>query len=164
MAKKKKAVANDENVESNDVFTVTRSFARKLNMAAHGGKQYETADIFCSVTGTGTDIEVLSGKLDNICIAEVQKTIDAFDAEEAEVQAEEVKPTKKKKILDVGVKVEQEEFEEIQSFVNDLTMAKTTSDLKAAVTSIKENSKNFSSTQKEYLSAYYLKRKEAIAS
>ena len=60
MAKKKQAPVEEE---SSGEITITRSFARKLNMAAHGGKQYETADIFCTVTKliAEEDIAVVAG-------------------------------------------------------------------------------------------------------
>lgn len=159
MPKKKK-----EESEAIKAITITRSFARKLNMAAHGGKQYETADLFCSITmeSTDTDFETDSAMLDQLCQGEVQKTIDAFDSEEAEVQAAEVKPEKKKKVVNVGIKAEQDELESIQEYINDLTMSKSLEDLKAAVTKIQANMKDFNDTQKKYLTAYYLKRKEAL--
>lgn len=162
MAKKKKV--SEEFAFDQSSITITRSFTRKLNMSAHGGKQYETADIACAVSCITTidKMEQASKELDEFCIKNVQETIDVLDGDAAEIEEAEVKPTKKKKVLDVGIKVEQEEFEEIQTFVNDLTMAKNAKDLKAAVESIQKNSKNFTKEQKEYLSAYYLKRKEAI--
>ena len=149
------------------LFEITRSFARKLNMAAHGGKQYETADIFCSVTAKvpAANIEKASEQLDTLCQSEVQKTIDAFDAEEKEIEeTEDVKPAKKKKALDLGtdVKIEQDEIEEIQEYVNDLIMAKSPADLKAAFVKIKNNAADMTAIQKKYLAAFYTKRKEAI--
>jgi len=147
------------------LFEIKRSFARKLNMNAHGGKQYETADILCEVSAKvpAANIEKASAQLDALCQAEVQKTIDAIDAEEKEIEeTEEEKPAKKKKTLDVGIKVEQQELEAIQEYVNDLTMAKTAADLKAAVTKIKNNQDDMTPDEKKYLSAYYLKRKAAI--
>lgn len=160
---KKKKVENEVQEESRAI-TITRSFARKLNMAAHGGKQYETADLFCSITmeSTEADFSHDSSVLDQLCQDEVQKTIDAFDSEEAAVESAEIKPEKKKKIVNVGIKAEQDEMEAIQEYVNDLTLSKTPEDLKAAVTKIQKNMATFNDTQKKYLSAYYLKRKEAL--
>lgn len=164
MAKEKKTKTSGN--DGSTPITITRSFSRKLNMAAHGGKQYETADIFCSVTQTtvpGESFGNLSKELDRICQEEVNATIEAFTSEEKEVEeAEEVKPTKKKKNLDLGIKIEQDEFADIQDLINDLTMAKTPADLKKAVIKIKELSSELSKVQKEYLSAYYTKRKEAV--
>ncbi len=159
MARKKKVEAELE------IVSITRSYSRKLNMAAHGGKQYETADLTCSLTANVTEenVEEASEELMKLCIADVDKTIDAIDGEADDVEEAEVKPKKKKKMLNVGVKVEQEEMEEMQSLVNDLTLAKTSKDLAAAAKSIKAGAKDLNKSQKAYLSAYYMKRKEAIS-
>lgn len=143
---------------------ITRSFSRKLNMSAHGGKQFETADISCTITAKApsSSYEKVSGNLDKICQAEVQKTIDAIDNAVEEEEVAEVKPEKKKKVVDLGVKVDQEELAAIQEYVNDLTMAKTPKDLKAAVLKIKAAEEDLTPTEKKYLSSYYKKRKEAI--
>ena len=146
--------------------TITRSFGRKLNMSAHGGKQYETADIFISLTTEvpGNEIKESSAQLDKMCQKEVQKTIDAFDASEDEDEDEEVaeEAPKKKKKVDVGMKVEQDEFEAIQEYVNDLTLSKTSRELAEAVAKIKKNAEEFTKTEQTYLSSYYKKRKAAI--
>ena len=161
---KKKAKAVEEVLDDGGEITITRSFSRKLNMAAHGGKQYETADLFCSVTKVvfSEDAEAESKLLDEFCKDEVQKTIDLIDGEVEEIEEADIKPKKKKKTLDVGVKIQQEEMEDMQDLINDLTMAKTAADLKEAVGKIKEAAADLSKDQKSYLSAYYTKRKEAI--
>ncbi len=150
---------------SAEIVEVTRSFARKLNMAAHGGKQYETADIVCTITAKTDDIEETSKYLDELCQKEVNATIAALDGEADEVEEAEVPAPKekKKKSIDLGVKVEQDELQEISEYMNDLTLAKTAKDLKEAAIKIKENMSKFSDVQKKYLTAYYAKRKEAIA-
>lgn len=161
MPKKSKGLLSDETV------TITRSFSRKLNMSAYGGKQYETADIFCSMTKeVGLDtLEKEAKLLDSLCQKEVNETIEAFTGETPEMEEQqEIKPVKKKKNLDLGIKIEQDELADMQDLVNDLTMAKTASDLKKVVVRIKEVGHELSKTQKEYLSAYYAKRKEVIES
>lgn len=185
MARKKKVAAEEREV------TITRSFARKLNMSVHGGEKFETADLACEVSCVTTegDAEETSAFLDNFCRDEVQRTIDSidkvaidesedeeeegFDVEEDEDEEEEAPKKKKvakkkkiikkkKKVIDVGVKVEQDELEEISPLINDLTMAKTPKELKAAAISIKDAADELSLDQKKYLSAYYKKRKAAI--
>ncbi len=150
-----------------EAMDITRSFSRKLNMAAHGGKQYETADIFASRTVKDVPVdsqEEVGIELFKMCQEEVDQTIRALDGEALEESEVEDKPvTKKKKNLNLGMKVTQEETEEIQEHVNNLTMAKTSADLKAAVTKIKEGASEMSADQKKYLSAYYTKRKDAIS-
>lgn len=169
-SKKKKAEVKEssEEVISGSI-QITRSFARKLNMNAHGGKQYETADIVCTVTATveAEEREEASKMLDQYCQDDVNATIAALDEEaDEEGEEEEVdakpKPEAKKKMIDVGVKVSQDEMEEIQELINDLTMAKTPEDLKKAVIKIKNDSEELSRDQKNYLNAYFKKRKEAI--
>lgn len=144
---------------------VTRGYSRKLNMSAHGGKQYETADIFSQRTVHSVpeeNSEEVGALLFKRCLDEVEATIEALDRQTLEVEETEVVPEKKKKVLDVGIKVEQEDLEEISEYVNDLTLAKSLEDLKAAVIKIKDNSAKFSAEQKGYLTAYYQKRKVAI--
>jgi len=145
---------------------ITRSFSRKLNMSAHGGKQYETADISCTVTAKcpADKIEKVSANLDSFAQTEVNKTIDALDKEVDEEAEIEVKPEKKakRKEVDLGVKVDQDELEAIREYINDLTMAKTSKDLKAAVIKIKAAEDDLTADEKKYLGSYYKKRKAAI--
>ena len=178
MPKKKKS-------ENSSVVDITRSYSRKLNMAAHGGQQYETIDLFSSRTAKDVpaeEQEEVSAALYQACVDEVEAQVKALDSE---VEDEEEAPKKSKKkakkvveeeddeddeeddedddTIDVGgFKMNKSEFRDISPYVNDLTISKTSADLAKAVKRIKEEASTFTEDQKKYLSMYYKKRAAAI--
>ena len=163
MAKKKREVGAAAPAVAE--LSITRSYSRKLNMSAYGGKQYETADL--SATRTAHNVPVDSSKqvsedLYQQCVEEVEASIDAIANEIDEIKSEDVKPKKQKKKVAPGVDIEATEMEEITTYVNDLTLAKTKGKLKEAVVKIRTDAARFSDSQKEYLTAYYKKRLAAL--
>ena len=176
MPKKKKS-------ENSSVVDITRSYSRKLNMAAHGGQQYETIDLFSSRTAKDVpaeEQEEVSAALYQACVDEVEAQVKALDSE---VEDEEEAPKKAKKkakkvveeeddeddeeegddTIDVGgFEMSKSEFRDISPYANDLTLAKTSADLAKAVKRIKEEASTFTEDQKKYLSMYYKKRAAEI--
>ena len=168
MPKKKKS-------ENSSAVDITRSYSRKLNMAAHGGQQYETIDLFSSRTAKDVpaeEQEEVSAALYQACVDEVEAQVKALDSEVEE--EEEEAPKKAKKVveddeedgddtIDVGgFEMSKSEFRDISPYANDLTLAKTSADLAKAVKRIKEEASTFTEDQKKYLSMYYKKRAAAI--
>ena len=153
-------------------------------MSVHGGEKFETADIGSEQSKVCSEDErdEVAVELDTLCISDVQRTIDSIDGvaveeakeeeaeedfdeedgEEEEAPKKKKKKAKKRKMINVGVNVEQEELAEISELINNLTMAKTPKELKAAAMAIKEEASELTGDQKKYLSAYYKKRKTAI--
>lgn len=172
MPKKKKT-------ENSSVVDITRSYSRKLNMAAHGGQQYETIDLFSSRTAKDVpadEQEEVSASLYAACVEEVESQIKEIDAnlEEAEEAPKKAKKKSKKVVeeedddeedddedetIDVGgFEMNKSEFRDISPYVNDLTLSKTSAELTKAVKRIKEEASTFTDDQKKYLSMYYKKR------
>ncbi len=148
---------------------ITRSYARKLNMGAHGGAQYETLDLFSSLTAKNVPIaeaKTVSLELYESCKAEVEKEIKKIDEvlETQDLPDADPAPVKKapKDEMTLGIKIAQTELEEITSYVNDLTLAKTLDDLKEAAAGIRSASEELTKKQKSYLAMYYKKRLAAL--
>jgi hypothetical protein len=59
---------------------VCRSFAYKLNLANHGGPQYESADFFASrkLMCAAADADWVSQQLFEECVAEVRASVKLF--------------------------------------------------------------------------------------
>jgi hypothetical protein len=59
---------------------VCRSFAYKLNLANHGGPQYESADFFASrkLECSSEEVEAVSEELYEECLTEVRNAIASF--------------------------------------------------------------------------------------
>jgi len=145
---------------------ITRSYSRKLNMGAHGGKQYETLDLFASRTAKDVPVEdsaQVSKDLYKMCIEEVEEVIEMLDSNEEEIKKTEVE-TPKKKVMKthVGVEIEQAELEEIAVYINNFTLSKSIDEIKEAVTEVKNSTIAFTDSQKQYLSLYYKKCLEAL--
>lgn len=173
MPKKKKS-------ENSSTVDITRSYSRKLNMAAHGGQQYETIDLFSSRTAKDVpaeEQEEVSAALYQACVDEVEAQVKALDSESEEEAPKKAKKKAKKVVeeedddeeddeddtIDVGgFSMAKSEFRDISPYVNDLTIAKTSSELTKAVKRIKEEASTFTEDQKKYLSMYYKKRAAAI--
>lgn len=62
---------------------VCRSFAYKLNLANHGGPQYESADFFASrkMECAASDAQWVSEQIYEECVQEVRDTVARFIAE-----------------------------------------------------------------------------------
>lgn len=161
MAKKKETFK----IETVDV---TRSYSRKLNMSAYGGKQYETADLHSSRTAKDvpmSEAKIVGLELHALCVAEVDAVIKQVEDASNEVESAVVpKPAKKKKsTMDLGLEIEKEEIEAISTLINDLTLAKTQAELKKAAVSIRKQKDSLNETQQEYLSLYFKKRLAAVS-
>ncbi len=61
---------------------VCRSFAYKLNLANHGGPQYESADFFASrkIKCAEEDAQWVSQQIFEECVQEVRESVAAFKA------------------------------------------------------------------------------------
>lgn len=175
----KKQKSRLEEIE-NEVIDITRSYTRKLNMSAYGGKQYETADI--SATLTVRDVPMLksaakSAELFDRCVNQVEESINFIIGTLSEDEVAEEAPKKKKKakkevveedeeeddeesdeISVGGFSISKSEFREISPFVNDITLSKTSGELAKAAKRIKSEAADLTDDQKKYLSAYYKKR------
>lgn len=95
---------------------ITRSFSRKLNMAAHGGEQYETIDLSCTMTAHEVDAEdmkVVSKGLYNACKSEVEASVKEIDSASEEDEAPKKKSKKaSKKVVEEDEDEEEDEEEE----------------------------------------------------
>lgn len=119
MPKKRKEVS--ASAYTPEVIDITRSYSRKLNMSAHGGVQYETADITATRTAHNVPVEFELGtsvELYKACVEEVEMTIKMLD-EEAGVETAnedegdfEEAPKKAKKAKKEVVEEEDEEEDE----------------------------------------------------
>ena len=170
MAKKRKKDRNvDEEVieESQDVsitrpnvVSITKGYSRKLNLSAHGGKQFETLDISETRTATvGEDenADMIATKLYNQCRESVELNIKVYDSELEGVIPESKKEKKEEQ------KEDQEELEEISQFINQIVNAETAEDLKEVQKNIAEESSNLKSSQLEYLRNFFNKKAKALA-
>ncbi len=71
---------------------VCRSFAYKLNLANHGGPQYESADFFCSrkIACTEDDAAAVSESLFEDCVTEIQGAVKGFIRNMQQKRADQV--------------------------------------------------------------------------
>lgn len=149
-----------------EVLDITRSYSRKLNMSAHGGKQYETIDLFSSRTAKDVpvqDAQKVSDALYKMCVDEVEAQVNELDNEVKEVEEEEAPTPKRKKLkTHVGVEIEQEELEDIAPLINSITLSKSIKDLKDAAAEIKEKVDELSESQKEYLQKYFAQQLKTL--
>ena len=119
MSKKKKEMSSSDYTP--EVIDITRSYSRKLNMSAHGGVQYETADITATRTAHNVPVEFELGtsvELYKACVAEVEMTIKMIDEEAGVETADEddgdfeEAPKKSKKAKKAKKEVVEEEEDE----------------------------------------------------
>lgn len=154
MAKKKESVIG--------TVTITRSYARKLNLASHGGKQFETLDFGEARTVENVPIDQaneVSAQLSNDCATSIEGAIESYDQmqlEEEESPSEEKKAKKKKKdVKEIGVA--RVDLEGISDILNMMTSSGTIKDLKKVGDEIKKRSGELSKEQMEYLRSKYTK-------
>lgn len=135
--------------------TVKRSYSRKLNMSAHGGLQYETADFVeersCSVLDQN-EANVASELLFKQCFESVERTIKEFDA--LMLGEAETKPRKKKEPLD-EIGMSEEEVSQIAPIINKLVAANSEEELQAVGNEIEEIKGDLNENQLSFLRLKY---------
>ena len=139
----------EENIEQKahsksitDAFTpieITRSYSRKLNMAMHGGQQYETMDIGETRTArvnTHGDIESVAAILSKQCMQSVEDDIKQLDAA---LSSQEQPKKRREKVQqeDEEVVTQAKELAGLSEYVNKINKAKTVEELKEVAKEIK---------------------------
>jgi len=136
----------EKEVEVN-VTTVTRNYFRKLNMSAHGGKQFETVDLGETLTATvgeGQTAKEVGHALHQLAMTHIEEDVAAFDKLAAEDQ-----PVKREKAKD-ELKVSNDELVEIRDLIQHLLAAKSMKDLAVLQEEIKQR-QDLNPTQLAYL-------------
>ena len=152
----KKSVLSGKNVD------VKKTYIRKLNLAIHGGAQYETLDLGTTLTVKEVPIEdreQAGMELYEAAKEMVDRDIEAYDfAMGANEEGEEPAPAKRSKEKvkkDVSLP-EKDELKDIADLINKLINAKDVDELKEVGEEIAERKEDMTKVQVEYLKNKYI--------
>ena len=151
----KKSVLSGKTVE------VKKTYIRKLNLAIHGGAQYETLDLGTTLKVQEVPIEdreQAGMELYEAAKEMVDRDIEAYDfAMGANEEGEEPAPKRSKEKVKKDVSLpEKDELKDIADLINKLINAKDAEELKEVGEEIAERKEDMTKVQVEYLKNKYI--------